>query len=187
MTNLSEVVIAQACGTDIGRAKVHAPALNAAMEAYGITNPQQQAMFLAQIGHETGRLVFMVELWGPTPAQVRYEGRADLGNTQPGDGHLFRGRGMFQTTGRSNYATLTQRLRRKFPDKDVPNFEARPDLVANSEWAALAAADYWVQRGCGKYADIGDIEKVTRVINGGINGLEERKLLWSRALKAFGL
>ena len=62
------------------------------MALYAIDSPKRQAAFIAQIGHESGRLIYVRELWGPTPAQERYEGRADLGNTEKGDGFKFRGR-----------------------------------------------------------------------------------------------
>ncbi len=69
-----------------------------------INTPARAAAFLAQVGHESGQLRYLREIWGPTPAQVRYEGRADLGNAQPGDGKRFMGRGLIQITGRKNYA-----------------------------------------------------------------------------------
>ena len=70
-------------------AGVFAPALNTAMNRYQIVGTQRVAAFIAQIGHESGQLKYMREIWGPTAAQARYEGRADLGNTQPGDGPSF--------------------------------------------------------------------------------------------------
>jgi putative chitinase len=72
--------------------------------AFDITTPLRIAHFMAQATHETGGFKFLHELWGPTPAQQRYEGRLDLGNTSKGDGYLYRGRGVFQLTGRGNYA-----------------------------------------------------------------------------------
>src|SRR6185503_12838834 len=77
--------------------------VESALFEYGILQPQRIAMWLAQIGHESGGFVYTREIWGPTPAQSRYEGREDLGNTQPGDGKRFIGRGLIQTTGRANY------------------------------------------------------------------------------------
>lgn len=85
------------------RAGVSVPALNRAMERCQINTPAHQAAFLAQIGHESGQLKWVKEIWGPTPAQSCYEGRKDLGNTEPGDGRQFFGRGLIQVTGRENY------------------------------------------------------------------------------------
>jgi putative chitinase len=78
-------VIAACTGARIDRATRFAPALSAGMAFYGIDTPQRQAAFLAQIGHESGGLKFVREIWGPTAVQERYEGRKDLGNTKPGE------------------------------------------------------------------------------------------------------
>lgn len=138
-----------------------------AMAAYGIDTALRQAAFLAQIGHESGGLQYTTEIWGPTPAQARYEGRADLGNTQPGDGKRFRGHGLIQTTGRFNHARVRDRLRAKFPNRDVPDFEADPEALALPEWAALSAADFWDDHDLNKWADAGDFDGVSDVINRG--------------------
>ena len=141
--------------------------IEAAMAAYGIDTPLRQAAFLAQIGHESGGLQYAREIWGPTPAQARYEGRADLGNTQPGDGKRFRGHGLIQVTGRFNHARMRDRLRAKFPERDVPDFEASPEALALPEWAALSAADFWDDHGLNKWADAGDFDGVSDIINRG--------------------
>ena len=141
--------------------------IEAAMAAYGIDTPDRQAAFLAQVGHESGGLQYPREIWGPTPAQERYEGRADLGNTQPGDGKRFRGHGLIQVTGRDNHARARDRLRAKFPERDVPDFEADPEALALPEWAALSAADFWEAHDLNKWADAGDFDGVSDVINRG--------------------
>jgi len=75
-----------------------------AMRKWGIKTPLQKAHFLAQCAHESGNFIYTKEIWGPSGAQQRYEGRRDLGNTQPGDGYRFAGRGYIQVTGRANYS-----------------------------------------------------------------------------------
>lgn len=161
-----------------------------AMAAYGIDSPLRQAAFLANIGHESGGLRYSTELWGPTPTQARYEGRADLGNTQPGDGKRFRGHGLIQTTGRYNHARVRDRLRERFPDRNVPDFEAEPERLALPEWAALSAADFWDDKNLNRWADRGDFDGVCDVINrgrktdkdGDANGYAERHANYVRAL-----
>ena len=70
------------------------PHVRTACLEYDITGPVRVAAFLAQVGHESGGFKYTREIWGPTAAQKRYEGRKDLGNTQPGDGSKYRGRGL---------------------------------------------------------------------------------------------
>lgn len=172
-----------ATGCSQERANLFAEPLSVACAFYGIDTPERLAAFLAQIGHESGSLRFTTELWGPTPAQARYEGRADLGNVQPGDGFKFRGRGLIQTTGRHNYARVRNRLRERF--NGVPNFEEDPDALTDPQWAALSAADYWDDKGLNALADAGQFEKITRRINGGLNGQADRLARWERAKRAF--
>jgi putative chitinase len=171
--------LAACTGASLSRAQRFAPALSAAMAFYGIDTPARQAAFLAQIGHESGGLRFTRELWGPTDAQERYEGREDLGNTQEGDGARYRGHGLIQTTGRANHAKVRDRLRERFAD--VPDFEAEPERLAETQWACLSAADYWDWKGLNAVADAGDFEKLTRKINGGLNGYRDRQARWEAA------
>lgn len=149
------------------RAAQWLPYVAEAMAAYQINTPLRQAAFLAQIGHESGGLRYAQEIWGPTPAQSRYEGRADLGNAQRGDGKRYRGHGLIQVTGRRNHARARDRLRAKFPDRDVPDFEASPDALALPEWAALSAADFWDEHHLNDWADAGDFDGVSDIINRG--------------------
>ncbi|HLT45796.1 MAG TPA: peptidoglycan-binding protein [Rubricoccaceae bacterium] len=165
-------------------ARRHLDGLNAAMKTYAITTPLRRAHFLAQVAHESGGFRFSEELWGPTDAQRRYEGRADLGNDQPGDGFRFRGRGLIQLTGRANYRAYT-RHRRALGDADV-DFEATPDLVGQPPLAADVAGWYWDSRGVNDPADRDDVEAVTRKINGGLNGLDDRKRYLRLAKQALG-
>ena len=175
MNELSVEDLARCLGIPRERAAVWAVPLNAAMQQYGITTPQRQAAFLAQIGHESARLRYVRELWGPTPAQRRYEGRKDLGNVQPGDGKRFMGRGLIQVTGRANYARCAQAL-------GLPLLE-RPQLLEMPRHAANSAGWFWQSNGLNVYADRGDFIGLTRRINGGINGLADRQALWARCKK----
>ena len=179
--------LASACAARIDRAQMWLPYIQAAIDAYGIDTPDRCAAFLAQIGHESGGLKFASEIWGPTPAQARYEGRLDLGNCEPGDGSRFRGHGLIQTTGRANHAKVRDRLREKFPDVDVPDFEEEPQLLADPKWAALSAADFWDMKGLNGCADAGDFFTVSKRINGinrttgEPNGYEDRVARWETA------
>ena len=172
----------QATGATLPRVTEHMHHIEHAMAVYDINTPARQAAFLAQIGHESGGLRWIRELWGPTAAQLRYEVRGDLGNTQPGDGRRYAGRGWIQLTGRDNYRRSYQRLKEKFPD--CPDFEAEPDRVATARWAALTAAEFWHNAGCNKLADEGRFERLTRVINGGLNGYADRLARYEDAKQA---
>lgn len=174
--------LAQATGARLERAELFLSHIVEAMDAYYISlTPERMSAFLAQVGHESGGLHYLIEIWGPTPAQARYEGRTDLGNTEPGDGSKYRGHGLLQTTGRANHACARDRLRDKFPMLDVPDFEAEPTRLAEPQWAALSAADFWDEHGLNALADAGDFVKITRRINGGLNGEAERLALYEAA------
>lgn len=181
---LSPDLLRAATGCSLADAARFAGPLSDACAFYGINTPARLAAFLAQIGHESGGLRFVRELWGPTPVQERYEGRHDLGNTQPGDGSRYRGRGLIQTTGRYNYQRVRDRLRESFGDADVPDFEVEPEALEQPRWAALSAADYWDDRGLNALADSGDFLTMTKRINGGTNGLPDRLERWARAKEA---
>lgn len=156
----------------------HEPLNKALREAY-IMQPLEVAHFLAQVLHETGGLTWLEEIWGPTAAQARYEGRADLGNVVPGDGYLFRGRGLIHLTGRHNYARAGQAL-------GLPLVES-PELATEPEHAARIACWYWNSRGLGKPALRDQLETVTRGVNGGLNGLADRAKWLARAKAALNL
>lgn len=182
---ITSTQLAQCCDCSVARAEPWVEPLSVAMSMFGIDTPARQAAFLAQIAHESGRLKFVRELWGPTDAQRRYEGRADLGNVQPGDGFRYRGRGLIQTTGRANYAATRDGLRKVAPG--APDFEAEPEALELPRWAAMSAAWFWSSRGLNALADAGDMLKITRRINGGTNGLADRLQLWAGAKAALGL
>ena len=165
--------LARATGARIDRATEYQPYLDLAMAEFDITTPARQAAFLAQIGHESGGLHWAVEIWGPTDAQLRYEGRKDLGNLQPGDGYKFKGRGLIQTTGRSNYQAAGEAL--------GVELTRHPELLAEPELAARSAAWFWQDRGLNELADVGDFTRITLRINGGTNGMGNRLALYAIA------
>ena len=156
-------------------AGVFVSVLNSAMNRYQIVGPKRVAAFIAQIGHESGQLKYVKEIWGPTTAQARYEGRADLGNTQPGDGSKFRGRGLIQITGRANYKACGEAL-----GLDLIN---QPELLEKPQHACMSAAWFWASRGLNTLADAGEITKISKRINGGLNGLADRQALYDTALR----
>lgn len=176
---LTEQQLRAATGCTSSRAEEWLPHIARACETFAINTPDRLAAFLAQIGHESGRLVYVREIWGPTPAQQRYEGRADLGNTQSGDGKRYMGRGLIQTTGRANYAATRDGLAVYVPN--VPDFEAVPALLERQDMAALSAAWYWHSRKLNALADVGDFVSITKRINGGTNGLADRQALYALA------
>lgn len=157
------------------QAGVFVSALNTAMNRYAIVNTLRVAAFIAQVGHESGQLRYVREIWGPTAQQLGYEGRADLGNTVKGDGSKFRGRGLIQITGRANYAACGEAL--------GLDLTKEPELLEQPQHAAMSAAWFWSTRGLNTLADQKDFAKITRRINGGLTGQDDRMALYDRALK----
>lgn len=177
--------LAAGTGANPQRARNWLEPLDAAMGVFAITTPQRIAAFLPQIGHESGRLVYVREIWGPTPAQLRYEGRKDLGNLRPGDGRKYLGRGLIQLTGHGNAIAARDGMAAYLPN--VPDFEQSPELLELPRWAAYSAGWFWATHGCNELADAGDFMSITRRINGGTNGYEERCALWESAKAALGV
>ncbi len=149
------------------------PHLNAAMTEFDIDTPARQAAFLAQVGHESGQLHYVEEI----ASGAAYEGRKDLGNTQPGDGVRFKGRGLIQITGRANHTAMMMAL-------EIDCVE-HPDLLELPENATRSAAWFWKSHGLNELADVGDQVKITKRINGGVNGLADRIAIFQRAQKEF--
>ena len=176
---MSPEQLASALGINLHRAQTWADPLSAAMALYAIDSPERQAAFIAQVGHESGRLVYVRELWGPTPAQEGYEGRTDLGNTEPGDGMRFMGRGLIQITGRANYQKVSDAL--------GIDFVSSPELLQEPSNACLSAAWFWNLKNLNDLADIGDFNTITRRINGGLNGLQDRLELYALCKSALGV
>ena len=145
----------------------------------GLHRPHRLVQYLAQTSHETDGFTHDREIWGPTPAQLRYEGRKDLGNIYPGDGSKFRGHTGMQITGRANTTEFRDWCRSTVSDK-APDFVQDPTLMNTDPWEGLGPIWYWDSRNLNRYADQGDIEMVTRRINGGLNGYEDRCRRYTR-------
>ena len=197
----------------LGNPEPWLPALAAAMRRFEIRTRARTAAFLAQIAHESGQCRFVEErlsysasalmrTWPrrfPTLAiALQYERNPEklanfvyanrMGNGAPEsrDGFRFRGRGLIQMTGRSNYTAVSDALK--------IDFATKPDLMLELRHAAMSAAWFWKTRGLNELADdksddddSEDFRQITRVINGGLNGLDERLGFWAAARKAFGL
>lgn len=152
------------------RVETYHPPLLTGMAARRIDTPLRRAHFIAQLAHESGAFRYDEELADGSA----YEGRADLGNTQPGDGRRFKGRGLIQLTGRANYAAYGRAIGR--------DLLADPTPVASDPALAVdVACWFWETRGLNALADADDVERVTRRINGGLNGLADRQAYLRRA------
>jgi putative chitinase len=192
-------------GATPARVALFVDSLNSAMLRYDIVTPERQAAFIAQVGYESTNLTRLVEnldythaerlmavfpthftsldqangaiAGGPAAiANFVYANRNGNGDEASGDGWRFKGRGLIQTTGRDNYARTSQGLY-----SDNLTLIARPEALEQPGVAALAAAFFWSDRGCNELADQADFRQITRVINGGYAGWNERAALWSTA------
>lgn len=139
--------------------------LNAAMREFDITTGERPAMFLAQVAHESGGFRYLAELWGPTPAQLRYP-----------DGPEWRGHGLIQITHKANHLAEAQYF--GIPPSNIVAWLQSP------EGACRSAAHYWASHGCNELADAFEWEKITRRINGGTNGLADRTERYRRITDA---
>lgn len=139
---------------------------------HGVTTRLRLCHFLAQAAHETDGFRTLEEYGGPAYF-IRYEGRRDLGNTQAGDGIRYHGRGIFQLTGRANYRRFGQLL--------GIELEAEPERAKEPETSLRIAFAYWTERAINPAADVDDCERVTKLINGGRNGLAERARYLAKA------
>ena len=147
---------------------------DAVLVDYLINTPLRLAHFWAQAAHESDGFKTMQEY----ASGAGYEGRADLGNTQRGDGVRYKGRGIFQLTGRANYRRLGKVL--------GLDLEGNPEFAAIPENALKIAGEYWREHNLNAAADLNDIRTITYKINGGYNGLASRKAYFARAWGVFG-
>lgn len=139
---------------------------------HGVVSRLRICHFMAQATQETDRFRTLRE-YGGAAYFARYEGRRDLGNTQAGDGARFHGRGVFQLTGRANY--------RRYGKLVGVDLEQNPDLAMQPDISLAIAFAYWRERGINAAADADDVAGVTKLINGGRNGLAERTKLLAAA------
>ena len=175
------------------------PALNIAMNRYQIVGVKRIAAFIAQVGHESGHLTRLVENlnYSADALRINWPGRFDaglasatarkseqianiaygkrMGNTAPGDGWKYRGRGLIQITGKDNYRACGEAL--------GLDLTAQPELLEKPQYACMSAAWYWATNGLNTLADAGKFDAITQRINGGQNGAADRQALYARALK----
>ncbi|RDI51652.1 glycoside hydrolase family 19 protein [Nocardia mexicana] len=164
----------------LDRAQEYLPALNTAMAEGGITTPPRQAAFLAQLAHESCQLRYFEEL-GDDDYFSQYDpGQPNTaaGNTEPGDGPRYHGRGPIQLTGRGNYRAAGEAL--------GLDLEGNPELAAAPDIGFRIAQWYWTSRDINTLADMGDFAAVTQAVNGGFNGLAAREEYFQRALAVLG-
>ncbi len=151
--------------------------LNEAMDRYEINTALRQAHFLGQVGHESGELRYVREL---ASGQAYDVGKlaVSLGNTpeDDDDGERYKGRGLIQITGTANYKALSIDL--------GCDFVANPERLEEPVYAAMSAGWFWNKRKLNRLADLDDLKRITKRINGGLNGLEDRKRLYELARKA---
>lgn len=201
----AELTLAQLCqvmphrpATELG---IYLPPMLAGMTEFEIIGPRREAAFLAEVAEESGELRWWEELphrrafdWCSLcrklghghPAGEQYEGRKDLGNTEPGDGVRYRGRSPLELTGRANYRAVGKAL--------GVDLERSPDLAASPAVGFRVAGYFWRSHGLNELADAGDILAIGRVINVGSshtrripNGEATREAYWARAKKALGV
>ena len=183
-------ILASALQISLSRATPWADPLSAVMALYAIDSPARQAAFLAQCGHESGRFLWLRELWGPTATQLTYEPPSTkataLGNTQPGDGFKFRAGGLIGITGRYNFRVMGQKI--------GVDLEGNPDQIVQPSVAAEVSAQFWADNALSTFADAGDFLSISRAINLGNprsaaapNGMPDRLALWDSCRAALGV
>jgi len=203
----AQIQAAVQCSISI--ASVWTPPIADACQAYQITTGRRLAAFLAQVGHESAGLARVVEnlnysaegLLATWPSRFTsaeaaalarkpeaianrvYANRMGNGGPESGDGWRYRGRGPIQITGRVNYAAIRDAIRGT--GRQCPDLELSPELLESPKWGALAAGAFWFERDLNRLADAGDIDKITRRINGRSNGAADRRARYAKALKVF--
>lgn len=177
---MDAVTLASAMGCSMGTANTYVADVNTALLRSNATTINRVAMWCAQIGHESAGLKYMEEL----ASGAAYEGRRDLGNVFAGDGRRYKGRGPIQVTGRSHYLEFGTWCKAQGLVTDADYFINVPTAVATSRWGFLAAAWYWTvsRPQLNHLSDVADVEGATRAVNGGVNGLADRRARWNHCL-----
>lgn len=174
-----------ACKTQQGKERcvVFAALLAEIMPIWTINTPQRQAMFIAQVMHESGEFRYLEELGNDAYLSKYDTGNLAkrLGNTPgaDGDGQLYKGRGLIQITGRENYQKCGQALKL--------TLLKTPQLLENPRHAVASACWFWFSKNLNKWADAGSFTSCTKAINGGLNGIEDRKEYWKRTRLMMGI
>jgi predicted chitinase len=152
--------------------------LSSCLLDFKILTVGRAAAFLAQLAVESGELRLLEEIWGPSAQQKKYEPPSDLarrlGNTEPGDGFRYRGRGFIQITGRANYRIYGAKL--------GIGLESEPQRAREIDIAFKIAGLYWVDHGLNEKADAGDFKAITQAINGGLTKHSQRVAYYEKAL-----
>jgi len=149
------------------------PHLNMLLIKYDITTLPRIRHFIAQVAHESGQFNYCKEIAGG----MQYENRKDLGNTEPGDGIKFKGRGLIQITGRYNYAKVSQEI---FGNLSLLS---TPEILEQPNYAVETACWFWKTKHLNSLADNDEIKAITMKINGGLNGFNERLDFYNKAVK----
>lgn len=157
------------------RAEKYVTVINKWSSHFDIDTPLRMAHWLAQVAHESAELRYTKEL----ASGRQYEGRKDLGNTKKGDGVRFKGRGLIQITGRANY--------KKYADFCGFDVVTKPELLEQPLGAVKSAMWYWQTHGLNELADRDDDRAITKRINGGTNGLDDRRKYLARAKRVFNI
>ena len=165
-----------ACKVSAVKANTYAPIISAFAEDFGINNRLRVCHFFGQILHESCLLRYTEEI----ATGAKYEGRRDLGNTHAGDGKKYKGRGLLQITGRYNYAELTTAFK-----ADQVDFLQNPEVLSEPIWAVKSAMWWWCKHDLNRRADENDIQRITKTINGGYNGITSRKYYFNQACNAW--
>lgn len=162
-------------------------------------SPLRVAGALAQIAHECGEFRLLTEIWGPTRAQRSYAHR--MGNQGLEDGERYRGHGWIQVTGRDNYRAAGEWIRQRWAELEadelhpadqvaffrVLDLEKHPELASQHTISAETTLWYWTTRRLNGYCDQRDFDGLTRAINGGLNGIEQRRAYYHRAVRVLGV
>ena len=177
--DVATMAAALGCSRTVAQ-RYHA-SFTAAMVQAGCTSVNRAAMWCAQLGHESAGLVYMEEI----ASGAAYEGRRDLGNVRAGDGRRFKGRGPIQVTGRANYTAVSKWAHAQGYVPSPTYFVDNPPALASDRYGFLGPVWYWTvaRSQINPLCDKGDVRAVTKLINGGVNGLTDRINRWNRCLR----